>query len=34
MNLTDGVFTQLTRILDNLCQEIEALHSIRLDMAD
>ena len=34
MNLTDGVFTQLTGILDNLCQEIEALHKIKLGMAD
>ena len=34
MNLTDGVFTQLTGILDNLCQEIEALHNIRLSMAN
>ena len=34
MNLTDGVFAQLAGILNNLCQEIEALHNIRLSMAD
>jgi hypothetical protein len=29
MYLTDSVFIQLTGILDNLCQEIEALHNVQ-----
>jgi hypothetical protein len=34
MYLTNSVFAQLTEILDDICQEIEALPNIRLDMAD